>query len=215
MEKIKHFFNKIFSLSLNVKLRILYSFLFIFIVIIGLITCFNTYSEPTIAFKDDDDYIKSQILENVVYVNDLETDLNYYKGQNYTYNDGTLPTVADKNIYNETNLVQIKKTYSGWNKSRTLHGYVSITEAQDTDIYFKAYPVNDNGTTSTSDDYVLIELIDNPFTNRPTDKGFNGWITDYSGAILSYDNDYYVRYAKLPVTYSDSKPNAIEIDFAC
>ena len=213
MEKIKKFFNKIFSLSLNVKLRILYSFLFIFIVIIGLITCFNTYSEPTIAFKDDEDYIESQILENVVYVNDLEMDLNYYKGANYTYNDGTLPTVADKNIYNETNLAQLKITYSGWNKSRTLHGYVSITEAQDTYIYFKAYPVNNNGTDATTDDYVLIELIDNPFTNRPTDKGFNGWITDYSGAILSYDNDYYVRYAKLPVTYSDGKPNAIEIDF--
>ena len=38
------------------------------------------------------------------------------------------------------------------------------------------------------DGYVTIELIDNPFVNRPNDKGFNGWTTNYPGAKISYDD---------------------------
>ena len=40
------------------------------------------------------------------------------------------------------------------------------------------FEVDDNNTADKSDDYVLIELIDNPFTDRPGDRGFNGWYTD-------------------------------------
>lgn len=58
------------------------------------------------------------------------------------------------------------------------------------------HPVNDNGTTDKTDDYVLLELIDNPFTDRPKDKGFNGWYTTYQGTKLIFNVDYYERYIK-------------------
>ena len=47
---------------------------------------------------------------------------------------------------------------------------ISLNETQNKMVYYKWYPVVDGKVT--------IELIDNPFTNRPNDKGFNGWISD-------------------------------------
>lgn len=151
-----------------------------------------------------------------VYVNDLSADYNYYKGLNYTYSqNNTYPTSSNKNIYNDTNLVKMAITYSGADiKNSSLVGTVSITETQNTYIYYKYFPVNNNNTPSNkSDDYVYLELIDNPFTNRPTNKGFNGWNTSYTGAKVIFDNDIYVRYAKIPVTYNGSNPNEINITF--
>lgn len=54
--------------------------------------------------------------------------------------------------------------------------------------------------------YIEIELIDNPFSDRPNDLAFNGWVTDYQGAEISYDSDYYKRYVRVPVG------NATEIE---
>ena len=71
-------------------------------------------------------------------------------------------------------------------------------------IYQKYYPVQ-NG-------YIEIELIDNPFSDHPTDLAFNGWVTNYQGANISYDSDYYTRYVKVPVTYTNGIPNVIHID---
>ena len=214
MKKFENLKAKFVSLSLATKVRILSSFLCVLLLIIGSITYFNTLSEPTIEFTNDPSYVSSKVDGTKVYVNDLVSDLNYYMGQNYIYSaDGTLPTTSNKNIYNENNLVQAKITYHGQDITNTHTGTVSTTENQDTYIYFKAYVVDDNNTTSTADDFVLIELIDNPFTKRPNLMGFNGWVTSYQGATIILDMDYYKRYVKLPITYTDNKPNKIEIEF--
>ena len=143
---------------------------------------------------------------NTVYVNDLESSWNYYMGLNYTDSDGTLPTSENKNIYNSSNLVAVYYNFNGMDiNDNSKVGYVSTTEQQSNYTYYKYYPVVDG--------YVSIELIDNPFTDRPTDMGFNGWVTSYSGATIVYDNNYHVSTVKIPVTYTEGVPNTIEIEF--
>lgn len=181
------------------------------ILIVGISTYFSTYSDLILEFNNDSDYTESGVSGNKVYVNDLESDYNYYMGLNYTSSNGSLPTTENKNLYNDNNLVAVKITYSGIDGSNT--GYVSNTERQNTYIYFKVFVVNTNNTSSTSDDYIDIGLIDNPFDDRPNNRVFNGWQTSYRGASISYDSNYYERNAKVPVTYTDGKPNKIEITF--
>ena len=211
MKKLKIRFKNIFN-NMKLKYRLLFLLIFAFILIFGTTTYFLTYSDLILEFQDDPDFVDSKISGNKVLVNDLENDYNYYQGLNYTSNDGTLPTTDNKNIYNENNLVQVKITYLS-DDDNNHKGYVSLNERQDTYVYFKTYDVNDNETTDTSDDYILIELIDNPFTDKPTDKAFNGWFTDYNGAVISFDSVYYERFAKVPITYTDSKPDKVDIVF--
>lgn len=192
-----------------INIKTLVCLISLFILVFSATTYIKTYSDLIIDFDDDSDYVTSDVVGNKVYVNDLEADYYYYMGLNYTSNNGDLPTTENKKIYNENNLVQTKITYKG--NDGTNKGYVSLSERQDTYVYFKMFEVNDNNTTDKSDDYVLIELIDNPFTDRPNDRGFNGWYTDYQNAKISYDNDYYERYVKVPITYKDDKPEKIDI----
>lgn len=154
---------------------------------------------------------------STVYINDLDADRANFDGLNYTdYTDkGTLPNGGNRNLYNDSNLVKITVTYKGGNvysgvdynylANTNQVGYVSLTEQQDTFVYYKWY--------KTSGNYVTIELIDNPFADRPDNMGFNGWLTNYSGATVSLDQDIYVRYATIPVTYTNGKPNPIDITF--
>lgn len=195
----------------KVKVRFMTLLFSLLVLVFGAITYFNTYSDMILDFKDDADYLESGISGNKVYVNDLKADYDYYMGLNYTSSDGNLPTTENKNIYNDGNLVQVKITYlsnDGNNK-----GYVSLNERQDTFIYYKTLVVNDNGTTDKSDDYIMLDLIDNPFTDRPNDKAFNGWFTSYRGASLKFDSNYYERKAKVPVSYNGDRPSKIDIVF--
>jgi len=169
----------------------------------------KTFSEYVSSLSTTETGVK----DNIVTINDLEADYYYYIGKNYTDSDGTLPTLENKNIYSENNLVETKITYYGYDIENKNHGYVSLEENQDTYIYYKMYPVNNNNTNSKTDDYIEIELIDNPFTNRPNNKGFNGWLTDNKNISISFDNSYYRRMAKIPVTYVDNKPQVIDIRF--
>lgn len=205
MKRIKH------------KKKNKYRFISLVSLVIILITIniayFITFGDRILEFNDDPDYVSSQVLGNKVYVNDLEADYDYYMGLNYTDNSGSYPTAENKNIYNNSNLVQVKITYLSQDNAGNI-GYVSLTERQDTYIYFKTYYVNNNGTPSDyTDDFIDIELIDNPFTDRPNNLGFNGWITSYNGVILSFDSNYYERHAKVPVSYTDNSPNKIDITF--
>ena len=190
------------------------SLLFLFgIFILCNVTFFLTYGENTNAFVNDGDFLDSGISDNKVIVNDLESDYNYYMGLNYTSSDGAIPTKYNKGIYNDNNLVQVKTTYSSTDILGQT-GYVSDSERQNTYVYFNTYYVNNNGTVNDlTDDYIEILLIDNPFTDRPTDQGFNGWNTNYMGVTLSYDSNYYERSAKVPVTYTNNIPNKIDITF--
>lgn len=159
----------------------------------------------------------SGVDNNIVYVNDLEADYNHYMGLNYTYSsDYRLPSLDNKNYYNDSNLVKMQITYDGTStiNGEDLTGTVSLNERASKYIYFKTLPVNNNGTENNyNDDYIELELIDNPFTNRPTDKGFNGWRTDYPETTIYHNTTLYVRSAKIPVSYTDGIPNDIVIDF--
>ncbi len=156
----------------------------------------------------------SGIEGSVVYVNDYLNDANYYDGLNYTYSsDGSIPTTTKKNIYNDTNLVYTEVHYHGSDIEGNYTGTISVSETQNEIVYYKIYEVNNNGTSgNTSDDYVLIDLIDNPFERRPNNKTFNGWVTNYSGALITLDMNIYTRQVKIPVTYSGSNPANINID---
>lgn len=149
------------------------------------------------------------VMENTyesVYINDLESDWNYYCGLNYVNSDdGTLPSGENQNIYNESNLAKVIISYSGTevlnNVIRT--GTVSIDEQQSEYVYRKYYPVI-NGK-------VKIELIDNPFTNRPVGKGFNNWVLYDGNGIISFDSELYKRYIEVDVLSENAKPQDINI----
>ena len=137
----------------------------------------------------------SGFADNVYYVNDLQSDLNYYNGLNYTTTaDGKVPTGASRNFYSDSNLVKVFIAYHGKSieEGSTKVGYVSPSELYSDIIYYK-YFVAENG-------YIKIPLIDNPYAVRPYGFAFNGWVTDYEGAVLSYDSVTYTRYVTIPVS---------------
>lgn len=169
--------------------------------------------EP-IAEQGDITSHESGITNDIVYVNDFIADYDYYMGLNYTTSTNQhIPTILSKNIYSDNNLVYVATTYKGADYNNQNIGNVSLTETQNTYIYYKVYEINTNGTEDTTDDYIEFNLIDNPFADRPNNKAFNGWLTEYPNASITLDQDVYVRKVRIPVTYDDGKPKPIEITF--
>ena len=191
--------------------RVIFTVLSFLLFVFGISTYFKTYSEFVTSVQRQ----KSGVVDNIVYVNDAEADYYTYMAENYTYSaNDTIPTTVSKNIYTRDDFAELTITYSGKDLVTNEIGYVSTSEEQDTFIYYKVLPINDNGTASNkNDDYVTLELIDNPFAKRPNNYGFNGWITNYQGSTIYLDKVYYVRYAKIPVSYESNKPKPIEITF--
>lgn len=139
---------------------------------------------------------------DTIYINDLDSDYNYYSGLNYIdYRDiNSLPETVgvNRNLYNNGNLVKVYIKYDGTDlNDSNLVGTVSTTERISKFIYYK-YFVIENG-------YVNLELIDNPYANRPNDSYFQGWATDYPGVVISHNSDEYLRYAKIPVIAGTSE----------
>ncbi len=68
----------------------------------------------------------------------------------------------------------------------TPYGTISDTEQQILVTYNKCIPVDEDGN-------ITLSLIDNPFLNRPLERGFNGWKTNntkYSRNISTNTNTY-------------------------
>ncbi len=127
-----------------------------------------------------------------LYVNDLESDLNYYKGLNYTTTtDGKVPNGSNYNYYNDSNLATLYIQYNGSDVAGNNIGYVSNTEQISKFNYYKRYPVVDG--------YATFELIDHPFGDRPNNKVFNGWVSDDPTVHIWYDYEIHVYYAKVRV----------------
>ena len=124
-------------------------------------------------------------------IDDYESDKNYYLGLNYTEENSK--TYTGK--YTENNLKEVIINYYSYNYDLAdeitedgdiPYGTISDTEIQTLLSYRKCVPVNDNGNIS-------IELIDNPFMNRPEEKGFNGWVTNdsrYRNSISTNENTF-------------------------
>lgn len=196
------------------KKRKLYVGLTLVVLIVAAITFAITYGQNNGPTLNYDNNKLSGIIDNVVHVNDLDADYYFYRGKNYTdSSNGVLPDGSYQGIYPEGKFVEVELTYSSTDINSGYKGWVSLGERQDTYIYYKVFPVNTNGTSDTSDDYIMIELIENPFTDRPTDMGFNGWVSSYPGVSLTFDSNYYMRYAKVPVSYSNNLPSKVNITF--
>lgn len=145
--------------------------------------------------------------KETVYINDLESDRNYYTGLNHIDYRTTVTNPnnfgEDMNLYNSSNLVEVHIKYDGHDVNDSdIYGTVSLTEPTINFVYYKYYVVK-NG-------YVEIELIDNPYANRPNGRYFNGWVTDYKDAEIHFRVEDYVRYVRIPVS---STSNSIDITF--
>ena len=133
------------------------------------------------------DEIATGTSESRLEIDDYETDKNYYTGLNYT-EDGTK---TNSGKYAENKLRKVTINYYGYNydsvqTDNTPIGTISDTETQNIVTYKKCVPVDSSGNIS-------IQLIDNPFMNRPQEKGFNGWKTNntnYSNSISTNRNNF-------------------------
>ena len=133
------------------------------------------------------DEIATETSESRLEIDDYETDKNYYTGLNYT-EDGTK---TNSGKYAENKLRKVTINYYGYNydsvqTDNTPIGTISDTETQNIVTYKKCVPVDSSGNIS-------IQLIDNPFMNRPQGKGFNGWKTNntnYSNSIITNRNNF-------------------------
>ena len=158
----------------------------------------------------------SGISGDTVYVNDLTKDYNYYMGLNYTEitNAGSLPSGTNSNKYNDNNLLPVRIVYDGQdvnNPSRVGRVSHASGQTQSKFIYFKYYYIQNNK--------IVIDLIDNPFTSRPSTGsgnnlvgyGFNGWVCNPTesdedlcdNASISYDDTYYRRYLTINLANLD------------
>ena len=147
----------------------------------------------------------SGVSGNTIYINDYVSDAGYYDGLNHTYSsNGSIPTTADKNLYNDSNLVYVQIHYHGTDYEGDYTGQVSYSESVTDYVYYKVFPISGN--------YVEFELIDNPYSRRPNGRTFNGWITNYEDAEIRIDLTTYVRYVKVPVTFTNGNPDNISID---
>ena len=100
----------------------------------------------------------------VVYINDLEDHTwTYYSGVDTSVDDGYYNAEYRDKIYcpNPRN-VQITYTANG--------GSVSINESENSFVYYKTLTA---GKTNGEYPYTVIS---NPFSKRPKDKGFGGWM---------------------------------------
>ena len=149
----------------------------------------------------------SGIVGNTLYVNDLESDYNYYQGLNFVQSsNGAIPSGVNQNIYNSSNLVRVQIIYSGIEQltNKTNIGRISLTEPQTEIVYYKYYPVVNNK--------VQIDLIDNPFVNRPNDMGFNNWVLDGEGTVY-FDHKVYKRSVEVDITRTGGIPDDLVLSF--
>ena len=106
--------------------------------------------------------------DSTLEIDDYYSDYYYYKGKNYTddisgVNQGT---------YKDTDLVKVTLIYHGFAQGENDNekkGRISLTETQDIVQNIRCAPV--------SGGYVTLELMENPFMDKPTGYGFGGWTT--------------------------------------
>lgn len=183
------------------KKKIVWSaMLLIFIISLGSIVGF--YAAGNSVF----DVGTKAIEGDTVIVNDLTSDWNYYMGLNYTEvtdklalpgTNSDMTASVSSNKYNINTLVAVQINYNGVDiNDNSKVGYISSNadEQQSKLTYYKYIPIVDGKVT--------VELIDNPYAKRPTNKGFNGWVCDDEATTnsvscenmtFSYDDDYYLR----------------------
>ena len=168
----------------------------------------------------------SGISGNTVYVNDFVSDKNYLTGLNYAEVRNTnIPSGTNTGYYNDEYLVKVEIIYDGQDINTSSRvGAVSPINNENANkfIYYKYYPLarDASGNLLTNDDgdnYIHVELIDNPFSKRPytgsgnniVEYGFNGWVcnqnTDTTANLcdnttMRFNKADYTRYMDVAVT---------------
>ncbi len=157
---------------------------------------------------------------NTFYINDFDMDYNYFKGLNYTEVRTTSLPQSYSGYYDDSYLVKVQLIYDGVDINNTsVAGALSPVSGENAInkfVYYKYYALERNSsgsllTNSNGDNYIRIELIDNPFSKRPyvnnTEYGFNGWVcnqTDASTGVcdnstIGFKKSNYTRYMDIPV----------------
>ncbi|MBR6034181.1 MAG: PQQ-like beta-propeller repeat protein [Clostridia bacterium] len=104
------------------------------------------------------------IPDTTLTINDYTSDYYYYLGKNYTDNPGTIGTT-----YSDSSLARVTINYYGFAQGESdpeKKGRISLTETQDIVQNIRCVPKGNN---------VVIELMENPFMDKPTGYGFGGW----------------------------------------
>ena len=120
----------------------------------------------------------SNLPDSTLVINDYTSDYNYYMGKNYTDNI----TGTNSNTYSSSNLISVTVNYHGFAENETdpeKKGRISLTETDDIVRNIRCLPII-NGNVS-------IELMDNPFMDKPTGYGFGGWT--YNGTVVTKDTN--------------------------
>jgi len=155
-----------------------------------------------------------------LYINDLDADYNYLQGLNFTEVRSTsIPSGVSSGFYDDEYLVKVELIYDGMDlNDNSLVGAVSpINENANKYVYYKYYPLERNtdgslATDSNGNNYIRVELIDNPFSKRPyvnsTEYGFNGWVCNDEGdsspnicdsITMNFNKTTYTRYMDVAV----------------
>ena len=115
--------------------------------------------------------------DSTLVINDYTSDYYYYMGKNYT--DNIAGTNA--NTYSNSNLVQVTLNYHGFAYGETdndMKGRISLDETEDIVQNIRCAPVESGN--------ISVELMENPFMDKPTGYGFAGWTA--SNGIISTDS---------------------------
>lgn len=133
------------------------------------------------------------VSDGVVTLNDLEDHTwTYYSGVDASVDEGNYNTKYAGKLYSP-NPRNVKITY------KANGGAVSINESETSFVYFKTL---EQGATAEQYPYTVIS---NPFSKRPTGKGFGGWKIVSGGEYINgYDNgstlplDQEITFVNLP-----------------
>ena len=149
----------------------------------------NYFYEDGTNSQNESDGITASISNNILIVNGNDCTALENNSDTWTFTFKVNFRSNNRNNVNNTTFRTL--TVNSFETTITVgeytpYGTISDTETQTLVSYRKCIPVNSDGK-------ITIDLIDNPFMNRPQEMGFNGWITNdnrYSGNIETNPNTY-------------------------
>lgn len=103
-----------------------------------------------------------------------------------------------------TNFVPTSQKFSGTEKILVGTTSIAPTEQHVLYSYVKCLPIKDG--------VVNVELIDNPFINRPAGFGFNGWLTKEDNSKIKTDSETYLQTLKRTLTAEELASKQVDIN---
>ena len=149
---------------------------------------YNSDSNSTISYKED----TSTSSLKIVFDANTYTTYDYWGNPQQTYY-----------VLNGNELNNVRNVNSFTTLEKFQRGYISSTERQTQITYTKA--LYKSGSS------VSVELIDNPFMDRPIGYGFNGWLSTDSTANISMNADTKVQTLSINVPANVSTSDTFEI----